>query len=54
VSDDSQIADQRQTPLGEVRDGEARMSIVEHLQELRVRLLRAAIALMVGFILAYA
>ena len=30
------------------------MSIVEHLQELRVRLLRAAIALAVGFILAYA
>src|SRR5215469_14823894 len=30
------------------------MSIVEHLKELRVRLLRAAIALAVGFILAYA
>ncbi len=35
-------------------DHEARMSIVEHLQELRVRLLRAAIAIAVGFIVAYA
>jgi len=34
-------------------DHEARMSIVEHLQELRVRLLRAAIAVGVGFIVAY-
>jgi sec-independent protein translocase protein TatC len=36
------------------KDGEARMSIVEHLSELRVRLLRAAIAIAVGFIVAYA
>jgi sec-independent protein translocase protein TatC len=48
------MPDQHQTSPGEVAAGEARMSIVEHLQELRVRLLRAAIALTVGFILAYA
>jgi len=54
VSDDSQIPEQAQTPPGEAGNGEARMSIVEHLQELRVRLLRAAIALAVGFVLAYA
>ena len=35
-------------------EGDARMSIVEHLKELRIRLLRAAIALAVGFFLAYA
>jgi len=34
--------------------GGGRMSIVEHLQELRVRLLRSAIALAVGFFIAYA
>jgi sec-independent protein translocase protein TatC len=43
--------DQQRTPSEE---GEARMSIVEHLQELRVRLLRAAIAVAVGFAIAYA
>jgi sec-independent protein translocase protein TatC len=53
VSDDSLIPEQHQTPPREGGNGEARMSIVEHLQELRVRLLRAAIALAVGFILAY-
>ena len=30
-----------------------RMPIIEHLRELRVRLIRSAIALTVGFILAY-
>jgi len=35
-------------------EGDSRMSIVEHLKELRIRLLRAAIALAVGFFLAYA
>jgi sec-independent protein translocase protein TatC len=54
VSDDSQMPEQQQPLPGEVGNGEARMSIVEHLQELRVRLLRAAIALAVGFLLAYA
>ena len=29
------------------------MSIIEHLRELRVRLIRAVIALTVGFIVAY-
>jgi sec-independent protein translocase protein TatC len=48
------MPEQHQPPPGEVGNGEARMSIVEHLQELRVRLLRAAIALAVGFLLAYA
>jgi sec-independent protein translocase protein TatC len=33
---------------------QARMSLVEHLQELRTRLIRAFIAIGVGFILAYA
>ena len=35
-------------------EGDARMSIIEHLKELRIRLLRAAIALAVGFFIAYA
>lgn len=35
-------------------EGDSRMSIVEHLKELRIRLLRAAIALAVGFFVAYA
>ncbi|HYK64146.1 MAG TPA: twin-arginine translocase subunit TatC [Patescibacteria group bacterium] len=33
---------------------QARMSLIEHLQELRTRLIRAFIAVAVGFILAYA
>jgi sec-independent protein translocase protein TatC len=33
---------------------QARMSLIEHLQELRTRLIRAFIAIGVGFILAYA
>jgi sec-independent protein translocase protein TatC len=33
--------------------GELRMPIMEHLRELRVRLIRAVIALTVGFIIAY-
>ncbi|MGO9453857.1 MAG: twin-arginine translocase subunit TatC [Candidatus Binataceae bacterium] len=49
------MATEDQTPAGEIiPHGEGRMSLIEHLQELRVRLLRAAIALAVGFIIAYA
>ena len=33
---------------------QARMSLIEHLQELRSRLIRAFIAIGVGFIIAYA
>ena len=33
---------------------QARMSLIEHLQELRTRLIRAFIAIGLGFILAYA
>jgi sec-independent protein translocase protein TatC len=37
----------------ETRSDELRMSIIEHLRELRVRLVRAVIALTIGFIAAY-
>jgi len=40
-------------PVIETDADELRMSIIEHLRELRVRLVRAAIALTIGFILAY-
>jgi len=40
-------------PLVETPGSELRMSIIEHLRELRVRLIRAVIALTAGFILAY-
>jgi len=42
------------TPSGEDTLQEGRMSLVEHLGELRTRLLRSVIAVTVGFILAYA
>jgi sec-independent protein translocase protein TatC len=40
-------------PIEEVPAEGLRMPIIEHLRELRVRLIRAAIALTVGFIAAY-
>ena len=40
-------------PPAEPADDGLRMSIIEHLRELRVRLIRAAIALTLGFIVAY-
>lgn len=39
-------------PAGEAPDG-LRMPIMEHLRELRVRLIRAVIAVAVGFLIAY-
>ncbi|HEY6394212.1 MAG TPA: twin-arginine translocase subunit TatC [Candidatus Binataceae bacterium] len=50
------MASQEIIPGGENGEGpgQARMSLVEHLGELRVRLIRAAIALGVGFLIAYA
>lgn len=45
--------EQIRTPPVEI-EGEGRMSIVEHLKELRTRLLRAVIAIAVGFFAAYA
>ena len=45
-------------PPGATNDAEsralARMSLIEHLQELRVRLMYSAIALLIGFLVAYA
>jgi len=40
-------------PIEEVSAEGLRMPIIEHLRELRVRLIRAAIALTIGFIAAY-
>jgi sec-independent protein translocase protein TatC len=40
-------------PAKEARE-EARMSLIEHLQELRTHLIRAAIAIGIGFAIAYA
>ena len=45
--------EQIRTPPVEI-EGESRMSIVEHLTELRTRLLRAVIAIAIGFFVAYA
>ncbi|HTW90032.1 MAG TPA: twin-arginine translocase subunit TatC [Candidatus Binataceae bacterium] len=39
------------SPFGE---GDGRMPLIEHLKELRTRLIRALLALVVGFIIAYA
>lgn len=38
----------------EPTEGEGRMPLIEHLKELRTRLIRALLALAVGFIIAYA
>jgi sec-independent protein translocase protein TatC len=40
-------------PIDEAPAGELRMPIMEHLRELRVRLIRVVIALTAGFIVAY-
>ena len=40
-------------PIEEVPSDELRMPIMEHLRELRVRLIRAVLAVTVGFIIAY-
>lgn len=40
--------------IDERPEAEARMSLIEHLQELRVRLIRAFIEIGIGFLIAYA
>jgi sec-independent protein translocase protein TatC len=50
------VADENFTSEDESAEapGEGRMSLIEHLTELRVRLIRAAIAIAVGFFFSYA
>jgi sec-independent protein translocase protein TatC len=48
------VADENLTPEQESAADDGRMSLIEHLTELRARLIRAAIAIAVGFFLAYA
>src|SRR5262249_61687936 len=51
----AEISDDRQLPgvPTQVSD-EARMPLLEHLTELRTRLIRSLLAVLVGFLLAYA
>lgn len=44
----------KETPEEEVDRGPSEMTLIEHLQELRVRLVRSFIALFVGFLACYA